>query len=231
MEYPRHIGIIPDGNRTRAKSKWMSWFIWHMEWFNRIKDIADYVFKKTEIEVITIWWLSTENLENRSKKELEYLFQLYKKIPWNLFKTMEKYKVNFKLVWNKKQLPKHLIDFMQKQEENLHFPNSNKHLVLAINYWWQDEIIRWIEKLQENKLELNVENLSKCMDFGNLPNVELVIRTKQKLAKRLSGFMLWRIGYAHLYFTDLYCPELTIEEFKKSLERYKQIKKTQNHGK
>jgi di-trans,poly-cis-decaprenylcistransferase len=61
-----------------------------------------------------------------------------------------------------------------------------------------------------------------------LPTVDLVIRTKQKLAKRLSGFMLWRIAYAQLYFTDLYCPEFTVDELKKALKRYDQSIETQN---
>ena len=30
--------------------------------------------------------------------------------------------------------------------------------------------------------------------------------------------MLWRIGYAQLYFTDLYCPQFTVEEFNKAIE-------------
>ncbi len=29
--------------------------------------------------------------------------------------------------------------------------------------------------------------------------------------------MLWWIGYAQLYFTDLYSPELTVEEFEKAI--------------
>ena len=40
--------------------------------------------------------------------------------------------------------------------------------------------------------------------------------------------MLWRIAYAQLYFTDLYCPEFTIDEFKKALKRYDQSIETQN---
>lgn len=40
--------------------------------------------------------------------------------------------------------------------------------------------------------------------------------------------MLWRIAYAQLYFTDLYCPEFTVDEFKKALKRYDQSLETQN---
>ena len=230
MNYPKHVALIPDGNRTWAKEKWFMSFVGHLEWFNKVIEITQYIFSKTPIEVFTIWGLSTENLKNRSEKELEYLFELYKKIPQDLFDFLKEKKVNFKVVWNKNRLPDHLINFLNQKEKELTI-NSWKTLVLAINYGWQDEILRWIQKLCDNKEEATKENLEKYMDFGWLPPVELVIRTKQKLAKRLSGFMLWWIGYAQLYFTDLYCPDFTIDEFQKALEWYSSTVKTQNFGK
>lgn len=230
MNYPKHVGLIPDWNRTWAKKKWLSSLKWHLEWFNRIKEISEYIFTKTPIKTFTVWGLSTENLKNRSEKELKYLFDLYKKIPGNLYNILKKNNVNFKLAWNLEQLPDHLTTFLQDKEKELSF-DSDKYLVLAVNYGWQDEILRWVKKLVEHKEEVSKENLEKHLDFWNLPNVELVIRTKQKLAKRLSWFMLWWIGYAQLYFTDLYCPEFTVEEFKKALVWFDNTKNTQNYWK
>lgn len=230
MKYPKHISLIPDGNRTWAKERWLSSFKWHLNWFNRAKEIAEYIFTKTPIKAFTIWWLSTENLKNRSEKELNYLFELYKKIPWNLYNILKKNKVNFRLAWNLEELPDSLVNFLKWKEKELSFEND-KYLTLAINYWWQDEILRWIKKLVANNEDVTKENLEKYLDFWHLPNVELVIRTKQKLAKRLSWFMLWWIGYAQLYFTDLYCPDFTVEEFKKTLEWFDNTVNTQNYGK
>jgi len=230
MNYPKHVALIPDWNRTWAKSKWLSSFQWHLRGFNRAKEITEYIFTKTPIQAFTIWWLSTENFQNRSKKELDYLFELYKKIPWNLYNTLKKNNINFRLAWNIEQLPEHLTIFLREKEKELSFDNK-KYLTLAINYGWQDEILRWIEKLVKNKEEVSKENLEKYLDFWKIPNVELVIRTKQQLAKRLSWFMLWRISYAQLYFTDLHCPDFTVDEFKKALKWFNSSIKTQNHGK
>ena len=231
LNYPQHVAIIPDGNRTWAKEKWFPKFAWHLEGFNKIVEIWKYVFEQTPIKVYTVWWLSTENLKNRSKEELEYLFELYKKIPTDLFDMLEKNKVNFRIAGNRNGLPKHLLDFLDEKINKLTFPKSSRFMFLAINYGWQDEILRAMKKLCENNLEPTKENLEKFMDFWNVPPVQLVIRTKQKYAKRLSGFMLWWIWYAQLYFTDLYCPELTIDEFKKALEWYSETSKTQNYWK
>jgi len=230
MNYPKHVAVIPDWNRTRAKEKWLASFMWHFEWFKRLTEIATYIFTQTPIQVFTAWGLSTENLKNRSKEELKYLFELYKKVPQDLFDMMKKNKVNFLLAWDISKLPQHLTDFLTSKIKELTF-NTNKFFVLAINYWWQDEILRWIQKLFKKKEDPTKENLEKYLDFGWLPPVELVIRTKQKFAKRLSWFMLRWIGYQQLYFTDLYFPDFTVDEFKKALSWFNQRIKTQNYWK
>lgn len=163
--------------------------------------------------------------------ELNYLFGLYKRITENLYDMMRRNRVNFRFAGDKNWLPSHLINFINEKESEFIFPNSSKFFVLAVNYWWQDEILRAMKKLKDSWDEINKENLEKYMDFGGLPTVDLVIRTKQKLAKRLSGFMLRRIGYAQLYFTDLYCPEFTLEEFEKAIEWRNSSLESQNFGK
>ena len=162
---------------------------------------------------------------------MNYLFDLYKRITENLYDMMRKNHVNFRFAGDKTQLPNHLVDFINEKESEFVFPDSSKTFVLAVNYGWQDEILRAIKKLSDSWEEINKENLEKYMDFGWLPTVDLVIRTKQKLAKRLSGFMLWRIGYAQLYFTDLYCPQFTVEELEKAIIWWNDSLWSQNFGK
>lgn len=160
--------------------------------------------------------------------ELNYLFDLYKRITENLYEMMRKNHVNFRVAWDRTQLPDHLVNFLNEKEAEFKFSDSSKTFVLAVNYGWQDEILRAMNKLIISWEEISKENLEKYMDFGWLPTVDLVIRTKQKLAKRLSGFMLRWIGYAQLYFTDLYCPQFTIEEFWKAIDRWNTSLDSQN---
>ena len=225
------MALIPDWNRTWAKELWKTSLEWHLEWFQRCIELATHIFENTEIDVFTLRWLSTENLKNRTKMELNYLFDLYKRITENLYDMMRKNHVNFRFAGDKAQLPSHLIDFINEKETEFVFPDSPKTFVLAVNYWWQDEILRAVKKLNDSWDEINKENLEKYMDFGGLPTVDLVIRTKQKLAKRLSGFMLRWIGYAQLYFTDLYCPQFTVEEFDKAIEWWNSTLESQNFWK
>lgn len=231
MNYPKHVALIPDGNRTWAKEQWKSGLEWHLEWFQRAIELAIHIFEKTTIDVFTLRWLSTENLKNRTEVELAYLFDLYKKITETLYDVLRKNQVNFRVAGDKMQLPDHLVSFLDEKEKEFRFPDSSKTFVLAVNYGGQDEIIRAIKKLNDSWESITKENLEKFMDFGGLPTVDLVIRTKQKLAKRLSGFMLWWIGYAQLYFTDLYCPDFTVEEFEKAINWWRDSLWSQNFWK
>jgi len=231
MQYPKHVALIPDWNRTWAKELWKTSLEWHLEWFQRCIELAIHIFENTTIDVFTLRWLSTENLKNRTKMELNYLFDLYKRITENLYDMMRENHVNFRFAGDKTQLPSHLVNFINEKESEFVFPDSSKTFVLAVNYGWQDEILRAIKKMNDSWDEVTKENLEKYMDFGRLPTVDLVIRTKQKLAKRLSGFMLRWIGYAQLYFTDLYCPQFTVEEFNKAIERRNSSLDSQNFWK
>lgn len=231
MKYPKHIAIIPDGNRTWAKARGLETFFGHLEGFNQMVKIAQYVYSKTDIDVFTLWGLSTENLTNRSQQELEYLFDLYKQVTESLYDIFREYKINFRVAGDMHGLPENLVNLLKQRQEEFYYPESKKAFVLAVNYGGQDEILRATKKLIASGEEVTKENMEKYLDFAGLPPVELVIRTKQKLAKRLSGFMLWWIGYAQLYFTDLYCPDFTVKELEKALERYDQSLESQNFGK
>lgn len=230
MQYPKHIAFIPDGNRTWAKEQGKSWLEGHLAGFQKMIELAKHLFSETETQVFTVRGLSTENMKERSQAELSYLFELYKQITEDLYQLMEEQQINFRLAGNREELPEDLIAFLEEKEKKFRFP-TERTLVLAVNYGGQDELLRAMNKLQASGEPITKENLEKHMDFAGLPTVDLMIRTKQKLAKRLSGFMLWWIGYAQLYFTDLYCPEFTIEEMGKALERWRGTLKSQNFGK
>lgn len=193
--------------------------------------IANYLYENTPIQVFTLWGLSTENLKNRTKEELTYLFDLYKQITESLYELFRRQQINFRVAWSMEGLPQDLVQLLEEKRTEFTFPESSKTFVLAVNYWWQDEILRAVQELKLSNDEVTLENLEKRMDFAGLPPVELVIRTKQKLAKRLSWFMLWWIGYAQLYFTDLYCPDFTVQELNKALERYDSTIESQNYWK
>jgi undecaprenyl diphosphate synthase len=234
MLYPDHIAIIPDGNRTWAKNHNLSTYQWHLEWTNNMINLAEYIFENTTIKSFTTWWLSTENLKNRTKDELDYLFNLYESFILKFKNKLLKNKINFNWIWSKEWLSDSFVDFLKKTIFEINSDNNIKNLNIAINYWWKDEIIRWIKEIYKKWIDIetiNEENFWNHLDFWNQPNLDFLIRTKWKLAKRLSGFMLWQIWYAELYFSDKLFPDFNIDELKKTLDWFDQISTDRNFWK
>ncbi len=233
MQYPEHIAIIPDGNRTWAKQKWLPSFQGHIKGKENANTLAQYLFEKTPIKVLTLRWLSTENLKERSQDELEHLFELFETVTEGLKDLMRKEQINLRRMGSAVWLPTKLVDFFRNQENEFTFA-SNRYLCLCINYWGRDEIIRGIEKRQGDgapKDLLNEKDFWRYLDFWDLPVVDLVIRTKGEIAKRVSGFMSWRIGYAEIFFSELFFPDFTTEQLQQSLLRYDSVCQHRNFGK
>ena len=96
--------------------------------------------------------------------ELDYLFWLYKKITEDLYEVFRKYHVNFRVAGDKSKLPDYLVQFLNEKESEFKYPGSSKTFVLAINYGWQDEILRAVKKLKDSGDEIwkNIWILDDC---------------------------------------------------------------------
>ena len=134
MQYPKHVALVPDGNRTWAREWWKTSLQWHLEWFQRCIELAIYIFDSTDIDVFTLWWLSTENLKNRTKVELSYLFDLYKRITENLYDMMRKNHVNFRVAGDKTQLPEHFILMNHVKNAAQNYKNLVKIATLYLSF-------------------------------------------------------------------------------------------------
>ncbi|HBH71741.1 MAG TPA: hypothetical protein DDX26_02675 [Candidatus Yonathbacteria bacterium] len=60
-----------------------------------------------------------------------------------------------------------------------------------------------------------------------MPDPDLVIRTSGE--HRTSGFLPWQTVYSELFFTDVFWPEFSKEEFTRIIEEFKV--RERRHGK
>jgi len=221
---PKHIAIIMDGNRRWASERGLPKLIGHTEGGKNLKKILETALKN-KIEYLTVWALSTENLKERTPEELNHLFDLFEKLVDYLgdFKTNN---VKMKLIGNLEKIPKKTEVKLRTLEEETR-NNTGMVFVLAVNYGGHDEIIRTINKLISNKLEINEENITNNLDTKDFPAPDMIIRTGG--TKRLSGFMSWLSAYSELYFTDKKWPEFSPQDLKEAIEWFKT--QTRNYGK
>jgi undecaprenyl diphosphate synthase len=232
MQYPKHVAIIPDGNRTRATENQVDIQEAYMLSYQRAVEIVAHTFTQTNIQVCTIRGLSTENTQNRPPEEFDFLMKMYKLVDDDLDRILIENQVNFKWIGNPDGITADFKEYLDQKIQKCKC-DSEKYFIFAVNYWWRDEILRAIKKIVKQGMieQINESLLSSAMDLWTLPNIDLVIRTKWDQAQRTSGFMSWRIGYAELYFTTVKCPDFSVSEYQKALMRFDSIAAARNFGK
>jgi len=74
--FPKHIALIPDGNRRWAKRRKLSPWLGHQEGLKALEKILE---KALELKVpyFTFWGSSWDNLTKRPKREVNFLIKVY----------------------------------------------------------------------------------------------------------------------------------------------------------
>lgn len=218
---PKHVAIIPDGNRRWAKSKGLLSLSGHNEGVERVSELARRG-RELGIHTMTFWGLSTENFVNREKEELTYLFELFRTAFRRFADEAKKDGARFIHLGRKDRLPGNLKnDILELEKET---QENKKHILnICIDYGGRDELLRAARKWREkgsSEEDLTEENFSKFFDTTGqpYPNPDLIIRTSGE--HRLSGFLSWQAVYAELYFEPSFFPDFTAEKFDQASAEY-----------
>ena len=223
----KHLWIIMDWNRRWAREKFLPWLLWHKAGADNVAKIAK-LAKKRWIQYITLWALSTDNLVKRSKEEVKWIIKLVNHIEsflWDMFES----DLKFETIWNLEELPEKSQIILQRVKDNTK-NNTWITLVLALIYWWQDEIVRATKKIIKagiNPDKLDKHEFRKYLDTADLPIPDIIVRTGWDI--RHSWFMLYDSEYSEYYFTEKRWPEFDEEELDKVIEFYN--KSSRNFGK
>jgi undecaprenyl diphosphate synthase len=141
MNYPKHVAVIPDGNRTRAKEHDTSVNEAYMTSYEKGLDLIRYTFTQTDVQVFTLWGLSTENAQKRPKEEFDFLMNMYKLVEEDLDDFLMENKINFKAIGDLDGITNDFKEYLLAKEARTKC-DSHRYFVFAINYGGRDEIIR-----------------------------------------------------------------------------------------
>lgn len=229
---PNHIGVIIDGNRRWAQQNGKR-FPWqgHREGARNVDRFLRWCVE-LGVPQVSIYALSTENL-NREKREVEELFDLFYKYlkKWEEGKDgfLDKYEVRVRVVGDLGRLPPKLRrlagKLMQKTAKY-----QKKFLNLMIAYGSQFELTEAIKKIAKKAIETGrVEVTPKDVEKNLLvpTPIDLLIRTGGY--HRLSNFMLWQASYSEFYVTEKLWPDFSKEELIKAIKWFNSAKR--NFGK
>lgn len=218
MNLPRHIAFIVDGNRRWAKEKGRPAFFGHKTGADNLETIAR-ACANLDIPYITFWVLSTENVKERSKLELAFLYKLMEELPKRL-ETINKENVRINMIGDPSVLPQRTQKALEKAIEGSK-NNTKAVITFAIHYGGRHELLRAMRKMLEHKTDpnqLTEDIFQQYLDTHNLPDPDLIVRTGG--ARRLSGLLPWQSTYAELYFTDTKWPAFDEKELEKALQFY-----------
>ena len=204
---PKHIAMIMDGNGRWAKERGLNRTAGHEEGAKTVRKITQYC-SDIGINYLTLYAFSTENWE-RPKLEVEFLMKLLERYLKKELEVYLKNNIKFKAIGDLSRFSKSL----QKTISETEIKTSNctgLTQVLALNYGSKNEIIRAIKKLNEQKLEVNEENLESCLDTAGMGEVDILIRTSGEI--RLSNYLLWQNAYSEMFFTQTFWPDFNEAE-------------------
>jgi len=223
---PKHIALIPDGNRRWARKKGFLPWLGHQAGTKALEKILDKALE-LKIPYFTFWGGSYDNLTKRSKTEVNFLFKVYtdrfRKVLKDERTHRNKMKINVLGRW-REILPKKSQEAIEKAIEAT--KNYNRYFsTFLIAYDGTDEMLDCIQKIAKktggNPVKITKNLIKENLWTKDLPPVDLVIRTGCQGDPHLSaGFMMWDITYSQLYFTKTLFPDFSPKEFEKIIQDY-----------
>ena len=222
MSIPEHIAIIMDGNGRWAEKKGMPREFGHQNGVRSVKKIVEEA-NKCKIQYLTLYTFSVENWE-RPGNEVATLMSLLVQTLKDEFEELQSNNIRLNSIGDIESLPQEVSEELKNIIENTK-NNSGMVLTLALSYGAKQEILNAVKNISQK-----VKNGIICLDnfddsiindhlyTKNLPNVDLLIRTGGE--QRISNFLLWQIAYAELYFTDIYWPDFSQQDFTNAIIEY-----------
>ena len=214
---PKHIAFICDGNRRWARNRGLPTLLGHKEGVEAIKRV---VRRASEIglENMTFFCFSTENFD-RSKEEIDYLFDLFRSIE-KLTDNFIKHGYKVHHCGDKSMIPQDMLEIIDRVEEKTAL--GTKGIVnFAFAYGGRNDIINATKKIIQEKVkpeDITEDLFKNYLSTGDSPYVDLLVRTSGE--KRISGFMLYNMAYAELYFVKKHWPSFTGKDIDECIVEY-----------
>lgn len=205
MRLPKHIGIIPDGNRRWAQSKGMPKEMGYKSGINPGLCLFK-MCEKLGIKEITYYGFTVDNTKRPREQRIAFTKACISSV-----EVLSSENASLLVVGNKdsKMFPEELNCYTQRQQ----FGNGETKVNFLVNYSWQWDLSKLMS-------EGNISSKDIMSNIGSkdVSRVDLVIRWGGR--RRLSGFLPVQSAYADFYVIDDYWPDFKQEHFYQALEWY-----------
>jgi len=206
MRVPRHIGVIPDGNRRWAQSRGMT----------KEKGYAPGVepglalfrlCKQAGVKEITYYGFTMDNTKRPTVQRRAYTDACIQAV-----EAMTHEDVALAVVGNaeSRMFPKELLPYITRRT----FGKGGTKVNILVNYGWEWDLnrLRGTDPAQKNVL--------KHLRSAIVSRVDLIIRWGGR--RRLSGFLPAQSVYSDFYVVDALWPDFKPEHFYQALKWYQE---------
>lgn len=220
---PNHVAIIPDGNRRWARKRGLPAWEGHEAGAQNLEKLIKFSAKKG-LYCLSFWGSSLDNLKKRPLEEKRALLKIYEKYFSRLIENKDiaekEVRINFIGRWQE-QFPDSLKAIINQVIDKT--KNYQKRILnFFLAYSGTDEMIQAIGRIAEkysSKKEITAAIIKENLMTQEIPAVDLIIRTGGE-PHLSSGFMMWDIADAQLYFSDDFYPDFDEKKFDAALQDY-----------
>jgi undecaprenyl diphosphate synthase len=219
---PSHVAIIMDGNGRWAKQHGFERSTGHENGVTTVRRITE-IASEVGVKYLTLYTFSTENW-NRPQAEVDALMSLVVYSIEQQTPDLIKNNVRLTMIGDRQRMPQYVCDRLDKcMADTSHC--TGLVLCLALSYSSRWEIVEACKRIagevRDGQLDVAAIDdalFSSRLSTAAMPDPDLLIRTAGDL--RISNYMLWQIAYSELYFTPVYWPDFTKDNFLEAIIDY-----------
>lgn len=225
---PRHIAVLADGNRrwARANAPGEPLEVGYRAGARRLVQFADWC-DEVGVAVVTLWVLSTDNLERSQDNELGPLLEI---IAAMVDELAANGRWGVRPVGALELLPTKIRERLDAAAQ-LTADVDGMQINVAVSYGGRYELRDAVRSLLADKADegwtiqqvaesLDMDEISSHLYTRGQPDPDLIIRTSGE--QRLSGFLMWQSAHSEFYFCEALWPDFRKVDFIRALRAFEQ---------
>lgn len=219
---PKHILIIPDGNRRWAKLHNKTPIEGHAVGIDKIREVVEWC-RNAGVRELTLWGFSTENFD-RDISEVTGLMKLFETKLSELLSSEElkKHNVRLRFYGDLERLPAPVKDYLKKAEDATK-SNSEYALNILLSYGGHQELVaacnKMLEAMKRGEVSaIDESNFKQFLWTRELSEPDLIVRTSGE--QRMSGVLPWQSAYSEFYFCEKLWPDFSRQDFENILKEF-----------
>ncbi|SMC20724.1 undecaprenyl diphosphate synthase [Clostridium acidisoli DSM 12555] len=205
MRIPKHIGIIPDGNRRWAEKNGYSKEMGYSNGLNPGLEIFK-LCEKIGIKELTFYGFTVDNTKRPALQKIAFTEACVKAV-----KMLSKENASLLVIGNSDSpmFPKELLPFTKRKD----FGTGGIKVNFLVNYGWEWDVLGLSSSDAHSR-----KNVYENIKSRDISRVDLIIRWGGR--RRLSGFLPIQSVYSDFYIVEEMWPDFDANQFNSALEWY-----------